>query len=264
MNAYNQLDRWSLRQADEVVTPARAFVPALTGVGVNPGRATVLDNALDITTTSGAGERSRIRASLGVRDHEHVVICVGRLSREKGHRDLLEAIRLLRTQRRDVRARFIMSGDGPERAALRAFAQRHGIDESIVWLGQVANAQRLYAAADAAVLPSHSEGSPNALLEAASYALPIVATAVGGVPEILVNGFSGRLVPAHCPEALAAALVEVLADRQAAARLGRNARAAIETRHDPATRARTLMRVYRRVAARHAVPAWGEQDLCAS
>jgi glycosyltransferase involved in cell wall biosynthesis len=263
MNAYNQFDRWSLRQADRVVTPARAFVPALTRAGVDAGRVTVLHNALDVTRASATAERPRIRASLGVRDDEQVVVCVGRLSREKGHRDLLEAMRLLRTQHRDVPARLVVAGDGPERAALTALAERAGIGESIAWLGQVANAQQLYAAADAAVLPSHSEGSPNALLEAAAYALPIVATAVGGVPEILVNGVSGRLVPPHRPEALAAALFEVLADPGGAARLGRNARAAIETGHDPVARALALTRIYRGLAARRPVPACAEENLCA-
>jgi glycosyltransferase involved in cell wall biosynthesis len=264
MKVYNQFDRWSLRQADLVITPTRAFVPALTRVGVDGDRITVVHNALDVTRTSAAAERSGIRASLGLRDDEQVVVCIGRLSREKGHRDLIEAMSLLRTQRRDAPARLVVVGDGPERADLRAVADRTGIGESIVWLGQVANAHRFYAAADAAVLPSHSEGSPNALLEAAAYALPIVATAVGGVPEILVNGVSGRLVPPHHPEALAAALFEVLADRSAALRLGRNARAAIETRHDPAARARALVHIYRSLAARRAVPSCAEEDLCAS
>ena len=91
-------------------------------------------------------------------------------------------------------------------------------------------ARSSYAGADAAVLPSHSEGSPNALLEAAAYRLPIVATAVGGVADTFVHGRSGLLVPPRRPAALAAALGELLTDPSRSARLGQEARRVVETR----------------------------------
>src|SRR5262249_25178444 len=153
-----------------------------------------------------AVDRQRLRAQLGLEPHERAVVCIGRLSREKGHADLVEAIAVLRAIAPALPLRAFVAGHGPEREALAALAAHRGVTGSIRWLGFVPHARLLYAAADIAVLPSHSEGSPNALLEAAAYRLPIVATAVGGVAEIVTHGQSGLLVPARRPDALAGAL----------------------------------------------------------
>jgi glycosyltransferase involved in cell wall biosynthesis len=255
MAVYNQFDRVSLRRADRVVAPARAFVGELEARGVAPRRIVVLHNAFDVRSEHASlatADRGRLRESLGIAGHERVVACVGRLSKEKGHRDLIDAVAILRARNSTLALRLLIAGEGPERDALVARAARAGIADAIRWLGYVPCARQLFAAADAAVLPSHSEGSPNALLEAAAYQCPIVATAVGGVPEILVHGESGLLIPPHRPDALAAALHEVLADPQRAAEMGRQARAVVETRHDPAARARALMALYDHVGDRHA------------
>jgi glycosyltransferase involved in cell wall biosynthesis len=247
---YNECDRVSLRRADRVVTLARAFVDHLTRRGVQAERVMVLHNAIDARPRRRIDEeRQRLRALWGIDAGEPVVLCVGRLSREKGHRDLIAALARLKTRHRVAPFRLVVAGDGPERNALQSLAQRAGIADAIRWLGYIENAERLYGGADAAVLPSHSEGSPVALLEAAAYGLPIVATAVGGVPEILEDGESGLLVPPRDPDALAAALYVIVADRTTAARLGRNAHAAVAARHDPMTRTCTLIQMYRQLAA---------------
>jgi glycosyltransferase involved in cell wall biosynthesis len=256
MAIYNQFDRVSLRHADRVVTPTRAFRGELEARGVPAHRIAVLHNAVDVEDDDvplAPAERERLRASFGVAGDEYVVACVGRLSREKGHRDLIEALAILRARHPARAVRLLIAGDGPERSTLLARAERAGVAGAIGWLGYVPCARRLYAAADAAVLPSHSEGSPNALLEAAARRLPIVATAVGGVPEILVHGVSGLLVPPHRPDALASALRDLLEDPERASEIGRQARAAVEARHDPVQRACALMTLYDQIADRGAV-----------
>ena len=102
--------------------------------------------------------------------------------------------------------------------------------------------------ADVFVLPSLSEGSPNALLEAMACGLPIVATRVGGVPEIAVDGETALLVPPEDPVALARAIDRLLRDRPLAARLGSAARAAVLTRYTPELRATTLSGLYASLA----------------
>lgn len=248
MTAYNQCDRLSLRRADRVVTPAQAFVDEIAAAGVSQDRISVVHNAIDCSAAMPAfDQRRRLRERFGVGDGERVVVCVARLSAEKGHRDLIEA---LARARRDGAApfRLVLAGDGPERPALEALARDAGVASAIVWLGHVDQAHRLYAAADAAVLPSYSEGSPNALLEAAAYRLPIVATTVGGVPEIVADGDSALLVAPRRPDRLAAALQAVVSDRVLAAKLGRKARAVVETRHHPVDRTRRLIALYDDVA----------------
>jgi glycosyltransferase involved in cell wall biosynthesis len=266
MAVYNQFDRVSLRRADRVVAPARAFVGELEARGVRSQRIVVLHNAFDIQhehASLAAADRGRLRDSFGIAGNERLVACVGRLSKEKGHRDLIDALAILRARDPRLAARLLVAGDGPERDALVTRAARAGVADAVRWLGYVPCARQLFAAADAAVLPSHSEGSPNALLEAAAYQRPIVATAVGGVPEILVHGESGLLVPPHRPDALAAALHDALTDPQRAAEMGRLARAVVETRHDPAARARALIELYDEVADRHAACAAEGARVCA-
>ena len=104
-----------------------------------------------------------------------------------------------------------------------------------------------YAAADVFALPSHSEGSPNVLLEAMAANLPIVATTVGGVPEIVENNESALLVPANDPSALASAIVSLLADKNLAERLTRNSAALIANRFAPENYVRALVEIYRDV-----------------
>jgi glycosyltransferase involved in cell wall biosynthesis len=253
MAVYNQSDRVSLRAAALVVTPARAFVPELARRGVAADRIAVVHNGFELERDLDAqiaAARHQLRASLGVARHQRLVVCVGRLSREKGHADLVDSVAVLRAHAPSLPLRVVVAGDGPERSALEARAAAAGVADAFGWLGFVPRAQHLYAAADAAVLPSHSEGSPNALLEAAAYRVPIVATSVGGVTEILAHGQSGLLVEPRQPRALASALREILVDSLRAADLARHARRVVETRHDPVSRARTLIALYESVMRR--------------
>ena len=267
MAIYNACDHLSLRGADHVVTPTRAFVAELEARGVARERIAVVHNALAIDPqldARAAIDRPRLRAQLGLGPHERAVVCIGRLSQEKGHADLIEAIAVLRATAPSLPVRAIVAGDGPEREALAALAAHRGVAGSIQWLGFVPSAQILYAAADAAVLPSHSEGSPNALLEAAAYRLPIVATAVGGITEIVTHGQSGLLVPARRPHALASALRDVLVDTPRGAEMGRHARRIVETHHHPAARARALVALYHEVVRHHREPRSVRARACAS
>ena len=109
------------------------------------------------------------------------------------------------------------------------------------------NIQDFYAAADVLALPSHSEGSPYVLLEAMAAGLPIVATAVGGVPEMITDDESALLVPAHDPDAVAAAIARVLSDSGLARRLTANAAQLVVSRFSSETRVRSLVEIYRGV-----------------
>ena len=265
MAIYNQFDRVSLRRAERVVTTAQAFVGELEAIGVPLDRIAVVHNAIDVerTRATGDGDRGRIRASIGAAPQDRVVVCIGRLSHEKGHRDLIDALAALRERDPELPVRLVVAGDGPERGALVARAEQLGVAPSIRWLGYIAGAQRLYAAADAAALPSHSEGSPNALLEAAAYRLPIVATSVGGVPEIVVDRESALLVPPGRPDLIAASLGTIFADPARASALGQRARAVIETRHSPAVRARALIALYEGITSRRVPVAAAGASACA-
>jgi glycosyltransferase involved in cell wall biosynthesis len=135
----------------------------------------------------------------------------------KGHYELIEAARHLRSAYPD--ARFIFVGDGAERLNIEESARAAGVQDSIIFLGRRADIPELLACCDIFVLPSHAEGLPNSLLEAMAAGLPAVATAVGGVPELIEDGVNGLLVPPRDPESLGNAILRILRDPEFRARL---------------------------------------------
>jgi glycosyltransferase involved in cell wall biosynthesis len=228
LRLYNQLDRLSLRSADRVVSVCQAFAPRLIAYGVSRERIRVLHNAAVPTPVIPERERAQLRTRLGIRDGESVLLTIGRLSREKGHADLLQALGRFRPAGRDWK--LVIVGFGPEREALATLARTLGIDQQVVFAGFHADVSRYYAVANLFVLPSHSEGSSNVLLESMMAGVPIVATRAGGNPEIVLHEDTGLLVPVSDHSALAGAIARLLQEPELASRLVKaaHARAASE------------------------------------
>jgi glycosyltransferase involved in cell wall biosynthesis len=213
---YEWLQLRAFRGFDAVVAVARPQIRRLVDGGVPRERIHLLPNAFRpgaLLTPEAA------RAELGVPASAFHIGWVGRLSREKGPDVLLEAVARLG----ELPVVVSIIGDGPERAELQAMAERLGIAGRIRWHGSVPAAGRLCSAFDAFVLSSRTEGTPIALLEAMAAAIPIVATTVGGVPDVVSVG-EARLVPPEDPAAIAAAIRTIHADPAAARELGRAAR----------------------------------------
>lgn len=248
MRAYNRLDRWSLPIADRLVTVCEAFARELASTTrVAFEKIAVQHNSVRPRRASAADEVRALRSRLGIANDERVVLTVGRLSREKAHIDLLAAYKLLQDTSPGVASRLIIVGDGPERGRLEAAVAVQGLKERVIFTGQVSDVYAFYAAADVFVLPSHSEGSPNVLLEAMAASLPIVATAVGGVTEVVKHEESALLVPAQDPNALAATIARVLTDQELAERLTTTSTTLIAERFTPQKYVRALVEIYREV-----------------
>lgn len=154
------------------------------------------------------------------------VVIVANLITYKGHHVALTAFAQARALLPMLDARLQLAGAGPEEGPLRARARELGIDADVDFLGSVGDVPALLADCSFVVLPSLSEGMPNAVLESLANGRPVIASAVGGVPEILGRG-GGVLVPPGDPEALADAMCALLADRALAARLGAEGRALV-------------------------------------
>ena len=138
----------------------------------------------------------------------------------------------------------MLVGDGRERRALKQKSERLGLAGTVVFAGQRSDVASFYSLAQLVVLPSHTEGSPNVVLEALAAGVPIVATAVGGVPEILSDGLNGRLVPKSDAGAMAGAIAELLADRDLRGRLIQAGRETVSSRHSFAEYSAALVRCY--------------------
>lgn len=224
--AYNQMDRWSLPAAHQVVTVCRAFASELVRIGVQPQRIAVQHNSVKPFHPVPQNQGNALREALAIPAHSLVVLCVGRLSREKGHIDLIRAIARLRELGRNRDFLVVMPGEGPERDRLQEAARELGVYDWLIMPGHQEDLGPYYTVADVTVVPSHSEGSPNVLLESMAAGLPIVATSVGGVPDIVVDGNTALLVPRSNPGAMAKALARLLDDENLRTNLGANARRA--------------------------------------
>jgi glycosyltransferase involved in cell wall biosynthesis len=251
---YNQVDRWSLRFAAHVVTTNRVFARLLAARGLDRSRISVVHNGV-YPVQPGETAPAQVRARLGLTPEDRVVLSVGRLSREKGHGDLLRAFARVRAEAPPP-VRLVLVGDGPDRPRLEREAWRCRLDADVRFAGHVSQVAPYYAMADVFALPSWSEGSPNALLEAMAWGLPVAATRAGGVPEIAADQVTALLVPVGDAPALAAATRRLLENRVLARRLGEAARASVLRRHTPAGRASVLNGLYASLAGASApVPA---------
>jgi glycosyltransferase involved in cell wall biosynthesis len=241
---YNWMDHLSLPSAHQVITVCHAFARELANVGVAPERIHVQHNAIRFEQPPISEEVNSLKAQLAIASDERLVLAIGRLSSEKAHVDLISAIRYLNEIHPQNKARFVIVGEGPERRRLEGKAASLGLSNHVTFVGQTNNVKPYYAAADLFVLPSHSEGSPYVLLEAMAAGVPIVATAVGGVPEMVVNNESALLVPAHNPRAMAEGIGNVLIDTNLARALVANASARVSANYSPEKYVRALVDIY--------------------
>ncbi len=199
--------RRALPRAAGFVAPSRALVARAVALGADPARAVHVPNGVDVARFHPM-DRATARASLGLPLDVPLVVYVGRLERPKGLFELVEAFAAVRRARPD--ARLVLVGDGSARSALQAAAAPLG--DAVIAVGDRTHAEvpRYLASADVFTLPSWFEGTPNVVLEALACGRRVVATRVGGIPDVVEDELLGELVPPKEPRALAAALVRAL------------------------------------------------------
>lgn len=233
MGGLSHLFEWiqlrALRAFDAVIPVSAPLDETLRRVGVPADRLHLLPNA--VASRAAMLGSAEARALLGVESGGPPRFgWVGRMVPVKGADVLIRALALL--PRDAWRASIV--GNGPERPAMEALAARLGIAGAIRFHGEIEDAARILPAFDAVVLSSRSEGTPIAVLEAMQAGVPVVATRVGGVPDLLGAAGAGWLVAPESPGALAEALRTVLRDPQSAAQWGAAGRARVATVYDPA------------------------------
>ena len=217
-----RLQRLAYRCATKVVANSAAARTALEQDGVASGSIAVIPNGVE---ASRFAERSQDQLAAPAR----TVITVANLRPEKSHETLIGAAALLAGEFPDVR--FQIVGNGPRREALESLVRARGLDRTVEFLGHREDVPHLLAAADVFVLPSRSEAFPNGVIEAMAAGLPVVASSVGGLLDLIEPERTGLLVAPDDPAALAAALRRIFTDGAFATRLGRSARAQVHQRY---------------------------------
>jgi glycosyltransferase involved in cell wall biosynthesis len=188
------------------------------------GRMHVIPNGSSESPVQSAEERGALRRELGLSPDQTALVVVGRLTERKGHRFLLEALARLAARAPERAWRLLVVGNGEEEQALQEQAERLGIAGQVVFLGHRTDARAIIHAADLLVLASLLETQPLVITEAMASGLPVIVSGIYGIPEIVEDGVTGRLVPPGEVEPLARAIEELLSDSQMRARMGRAAR----------------------------------------
>lgn len=213
------LNRWTVPLATHVVAVSdRVAAYAAREFQIPPDRLSTIVNGVDL---------DHFRPALRDRDAGPPVIgCTARLHRKNDHARLLQAFARLST--RCPEARLLLVGRGPEESRLRALADALGVSPRVHFLGEQPDVAPYLAQMDLYVQTSVAEGMPNSVLEAMAAGLPVVATAAGGSPEVVLDGQTGLLVAPGNPSALADAMARLLADPRLAEAFGRAGRARVE------------------------------------
>lgn len=228
---YGPAQNWALRKmertlawlSDRLVTVSEQVKKDLVDYKVAPAeRITVIPLGLELEPFLNAeARRGEFRRELGLKDEEKLVGIVGRLFPIKNHALFLEAA--ARIVAANPTARFVIVGDGSLRMALEKQARQLGIDMRVRFIGWRSDLPRIYADMDVLVISSNNEGTPLSAIEAMAAGCPVVATRVGGVPDLISDGQNGRLVDPGDANGIGEAVLDLLRDPQAAKEIGRSA-----------------------------------------
>ena len=243
---FSRLFRAIYRRCDRVIAPSHYVADDLLtrpGIRVPQERLCVIENGVDVDHeerlvryANGGGSSARWGAG------SPRISVVANFFPIKGHEFLIRAVPAVLAVH--PQARFVLAGGGESRTAMIGLADRLGVGASVTFPGEIADALQLMRASDLVVIPSISEGLPISLVEAMALGRSVVTTGVGGIPEVVEDGVSARVVPPRDPAALAAAMLELLGDDVLARRLGAHAQLVAAERFSAARMVRRTQELY--------------------
>jgi len=263
LNAYHaskpsilaRLERWLHRRMTAVLGNSERVVAQLSAdEDVPREKLVLLRNGVAVNALPADGRRAQIRTELLIEPSCVALVIVANLIPYKGHLDLLEALALLPAER-DWNVLVLGVDAVGHRSMLERRAEALGIADRVRFLGETEDVGRVLDGCDIGVLCSHEEGFSNALLEYMERALPVVATAVGGNTEAVVDGETGLLVPPRQPRGLAEALEKLIADAELRRRLGAAGRDRAMRRFSQDASVEAYARLYRSLLQDGSVPA---------
>jgi glycosyltransferase involved in cell wall biosynthesis len=238
--------RTAFAYARRIIAVSHAVCEHLVAQGMPVSRISVIYNGIELDRYREPPDAGLVRARMGLAPGESLIGAVGRLGPEKGHSYLIEAMALL-IKREGLQARLLIVGEGRNRPVLLQTARRCGIADRVTLMGFQRDVMPYEAALDLFCLPSLKEGLSLSALEAMALSKPVIASRVGGTPEVVADGETGLLVEPANPEALARALSELLRDRERAQRMGAAGRARVERLFDLERSVDQVEEVYRRL-----------------
>lgn len=216
------------RAATKIIAVSDCAAAALVNSGIEPGQIVVISDGVPLENVVSREDRDRARQSFGVDPDVLLIGSVGALTPDKGQEILIRALPQIRA--RFPNCQLLLPGDGPCRAKLAAVVRELDLHNAVHFPGFVEGIGRVYAAIDLFAFLAQEEALGTSLLIAMAYGLPVVASARGGIPEVVEDGKNGLLLKGSNPEAAASAIELLLDDPETAARLGSAARETIRAR----------------------------------
>jgi len=241
---YYHIDNWCLSRYDHIITVNPTLTDHCRQLGISENRITYISNAIEPDEYQPHSNPLAVRNGLGIKPQQIVIGVVSRLSCEKGVDRAIRAIALLRQT--GVNAHLHLIGDGPQRRELEALVNDLGIADAVRFWGWQDHPKRFYTIMDVLLIPSHTEGMPNAAMEAMAMGIPVAATDVGGIGELLERGRCGVLLNQDYetwPQRLTY-LLNSTNRRQTIAQL---ARTRIEKKYNFKDRMEKVFKVYRQI-----------------
>ncbi|MCJ7738143.1 MAG: glycosyltransferase family 4 protein [Anaerolineae bacterium] len=243
---YRLCERTLASVTDAIVSVSEWDRQRLMQWGIPHHKIVTIPNGIDLTAFDGTVDVGSLRRELGLDADRPLVMQVGRLSAQKAPLAFVAGAARVVRERPD--AQFALVGEGPLREAVAAHIRALDLDGHVHLLGWREGACRLIAAADVVSLTSRWEGMPHALLEAMAWSRPVVATAVNGCPEIVVDGAPGFLVPSGNTTVWAGRVLDLLNEPAMAAAMGRQGRKRVEERFSVQEMIARIERLYLQVA----------------
>lgn len=229
LSFYNALNRFTLRFATLVIAVSESIKEQLINNGLEESNISVIQNAVEISNVNESlrKDRKEKKSILDLSQDDFVVAYIGRLSEEKGIQHLIKAYSII--EKRNAYIRLIIIGDGPDKNKLIELVTKKRLTDKVSFVGFQNDIESWLAAIDIFILPSLTEGTPMALLEAMSFGLPVIASAVGGVPKVIKSMINGILVSPANPNQIADAIIKLYNNDELRLKIARKAAETIAT-----------------------------------
>jgi glycosyltransferase involved in cell wall biosynthesis len=244
----NRFSRKKYAEADAVVAISESVREVLRQGGVPAERIEVIPSGIDFSPFTENKDKDFLRREFGFAADDFLVGIVAHLDDSKGHKTLIDAARFLKS--RSSKIKIVIIGTGKLEIELAEQARGLGVNDLVFFLGFRDDVPRLLASLDLFVLTSNAEGLGTSIMDAMASRLPVVATWVGGIPEVVVDRETGLLIPPRRPEDLAEAILKLYSDRALARRLGERGFEVVREKFSAEAMAARIVDLYERIAKR--------------
>ena len=241
-----------MKNVDVIIAISEGVKKVLVEGGVDPENVEVISSGIDFSSfeedSSALTSKDYLHREFSFAVDDYLVGIVAHLADHKGHQYLIQATKILKQQAPKIKT--IIVGEGPLSMELDRQAKELDVEDIIFFLGFRKDIPKILSSLDLFVLSSHLEGMGSSILDAMASRLPVVATNVGGIPEVVIHGETGLLVPPRNPSALARAILRLYSDKTLASRLGQKGYELVHRKFSAEAMADKVVRLYEKVGLR--------------